>query len=377
MIQGERRDPRAERAARLLRRQLSPVGPHPVNPAREECIVEQTAGSTPEEGDLRRTRRQISDPTWVILTVLDLETGMLDVHDRELLGAARRLADARGGAVIALAFDAKRDTDFGEAGADCVIRLDVGGYHPERRAAFVITVMNVFAPKHVLFCEGPTGGSDVGRRVAARLRERPATAVKELGAMEIVRRGGGHRADLSGAVPRILVLLPGTTPPVNQTGCEAEEIAPPDFDSTARLQDGGLLQVDPNAVPLSEALLVCGAGNGVRDWAAFRAVATALGAAQGGSRVACDADKLPRYRQIGASGTSLEARCYLAFGISGAPQHLQGIARCEHVIAVNIDPHAPIMRRADLAIVSDAQAVLPAFVRLLESLRRKAQGHGG
>jgi electron transfer flavoprotein alpha subunit len=312
----------------------------------------------------------------MILTVLDLEGGTLDVHDRELLGAARILADRHGGAVIALAFDAKRDIDFGEAGADRVIRIDIGGYAPERRATSVMAIVNEFAPKHVLFCEGPTSGGDLGRRVAARLRERPATAIKELGAMQIVRCGGGHRAELSGTAPRILILLPGTAAPVNQRGYEALSIDPPHFETATRLQDRGLLQVDPDTVPLSEALLVCGAGNGVRDWAAFRSLATALGATQGGSRVACDAGNLPRYRQIGASGTTIAARCYLAFGISGAPQHLQGIARCEHVIAVNIDPHAPIVKRADLAIIADAQSVLRAFVHLLESLRHEAQSCG-
>ena len=77
---------------------------------------------------------------------------------------------------------------------------------------------------------------------------------------------------------------------------------------------------------------------------------------------------LSRDRQVGASGTSVEARCYFAFGISGAPQHLQGITRCENVIAINTDPHAPMMKRADLAIVADAQAVMPALARLLKHL---------
>jgi electron transfer flavoprotein alpha subunit len=136
-----------------------------------------------------------------------------------------------------------------------------------------------------------------------------------------------------------------------------------------------LLPIDPDAVPLSEALLVCGAGNGVTDWSAFRDVAGALGAARAGSRVICDAGLLPRDRQVGASGTSVTAHCYLAFGISGAPQHLQGIARCENVIAVNTDPHAPIMKRADLAIVADAKAVMLALAHLLGSSGEGTRRH--
>ena len=85
------------------------------------------------------------------------------------------------------------------------------------------------------------------------------------------------------------------------------------------------------------------------------------GAAEGGSRVVCDAGLLPRGRQVGASGSLVEPRCYLAFGIAGAPQHLQGIARCERVLAVNTDLHADMVKRADLAIIADAQEVMPAL----------------
>ncbi|MEA2779555.1 MAG: electron transfer flavoprotein alpha subunit, partial [Rhodospirillaceae bacterium] len=136
------------------------------------------------------------------------------------------------------------------------------------------------------------------------------------------------------------------------------------LDSTAAIGDGGLAASDPNAVPLTEADFIVSAGNGVTDWSAFHEVAAALGAAEGGSRVICDAGLLPRARQVGASGSLVQPRCYLAFGIAGAPQHLQGITRCERVLAVNTDLHAEMVKRADLAIIADAQAVMPALARL-------------
>ncbi len=121
------------------------------------------------------------------------------------------------------------------------------------------------------------------------------------------------------------------------------------------------MAVDAAALPLAEADFIVAAGNGVTDWPVFHRVVSALGATLGGSRVVCDAGHLPRHRQVGASGTLVEPRCYLAFGIAGASQHLQGIARCERVIAVNTDLHAAMIKRADLAIVADAQAVMPAL----------------
>jgi electron transfer flavoprotein alpha subunit len=137
-----------------------------------------------------------------------------------------------------------------------------------------------------------------------------------------------------------------------------------------RIEDRGIAATDPNAVPLTEADFIVSAGNGVTDWPGFHEVAAALGAAEGGSRVVCDTGLLPRERQVGASGSLVEPRCYLAFGIAGAPQHLQGILRCERVLAVNTDLHAEMVKRADLAIIADAQSVMPALARLARDRRR-------
>ena len=56
---------------------------------------------------------------------------------------------------------------------------------------------------------------------------------------------------------------------------------------------------------------------------------------------------------------------YVAFGVSGAVQHTSGLGQPDHIISINTDPHCPMMQLADLAIVSDANAVL---VELLERL---------
>ena len=76
---------------------------------------------------------------------------------------------------------------------------------------------------------------------------------------------------------------------------------------------------------MEEADLIVSAGNGVRDLESFRALAAALGAAVGASRVPVDDGRFPRSQQIGATGKTVSASLYLAFGISGAVQHLQGI----------------------------------------------------
>lgn len=119
-----------------------------------------------------------------------------------------------------------------------------------------------------------------------------------------------------------------------------------------------------DAIPLAEARLVAAAGDGVDDWPTFFALAARLGAAVGGTRVVCDAGHLPRSRQIGASGESVAADLYLALGISGSVQHLQGLRHCKRIVAVNTDVNAEMMKHADLAVVHDVQAVMPHLLRL-------------
>ncbi len=69
----------------------------------------------------------------------------------------------------------------------------------------------------------------------------------------------------------------------------------------------------------------------------------------------------------------MSANVYLAIGISGAVQHLQGIKDCRHVIAINRDSAAPIIQRADLSVIGDAQALMHALVETVDAV--DAQEH--
>jgi len=314
----------------------------------------------------------IDEPSCLVLAVPDLLGGRLGLHDRDLLGAARGLADGLGGAVAVLALVARAplSEDFGAAGADRAMRLSDEGfarYAPESKAAAVGAAVLRLAPRHLLFPETPAGG-DLGRRVAAALGERPAARVQSLSAAEALCRGAYN--DYARRPPRILVIGAEAAMPVSGARHEARDLGTVAFDAASRIADNGFMPVDPGTVPLAEADFIVAAGSGVTDWTAFHAAAAALGAAEGGSRVVCDAGRMARDRQVGASGTLVEPGCYIAFGIAGAPQHLQGIERCQRVVVVNTDLYADMVRRADLAVIADAQAVLPALVRLARERRR-------
>lgn len=115
---------------------------------------------------------------------------------------------------------------------------------------------------------------------------------------------------------------------------------------------------------LATAALVFGGGAGVGDPKALCRAAAAFDAAVGGTAALCDGVRLPRVLLVGASGTLLSARCYVGFGVHGAPHHVAGLDAVEHVISVNSDPWAPLHDRADVAIVASSGATLAALTRL-------------
>jgi electron transfer flavoprotein alpha subunit len=123
---------------------------------------------------------------------------------------------------------------------------------------------------------------------------------------------------------------------------------------------------------LATARVVVGGGRGVGSgdgFAPLEELAALLGGVVGVSRVVTSEGWRPHSMQVGQTGTKITPDLYLACGISGAIQHFAGCSGARHIIAINTDPGAPMMTRADYAVVGDLHQVLPA---LIKSLRERA-----
>jgi electron transfer flavoprotein alpha subunit len=148
----------------------------------------------------------------------------------------------------------------------------------------------------------------------------------------------------------------------------------PTLDATQiRTNPGEPFRASSQTVDLASAQLIVSVGRGIKDAAnmpLILALATALGAELAASRPICDAGWLPMERQVGSSGQTVAPKLYLAVGISGAIQHLVGIKGSQCVVAINKDPHAPILEIADYAIVGDLFEIVPALTEAINAARQ-------
>ncbi|HEY3907447.1 MAG TPA: electron transfer flavoprotein subunit alpha/FixB family protein [Streptosporangiaceae bacterium] len=125
-----------------------------------------------------------------------------------------------------------------------------------------------------------------------------------------------------------------------------------------------------SGVSLATARVVVGGGRGVGGpdgFSVLEELADLLGGALGVSRVVTSQGWRPHRQQVGQTGTKISPELYLACGISGAIQHMAGCQGAKTIVAINTDPDAPIIAKANYAVIGDLHEVLPALIAALKS----------
>lgn len=133
-----------------------------------------------------------------------------------------------------------------------------------------------------------------------------------------------------------------------------------------------ILSASGDKIDLSEAEAVVSAGRGVKDEEARNMVselASLLNASIGASRALTEAGDYDPSLQIGQTGKVVAPQLYIAIGISGAIQHVAGMANSKVIVAINKDPDAPIFDIADYGVVGDLYKVLPPFIEEIKKLK--------
>jgi electron transfer flavoprotein alpha subunit len=342
-----------------------------INPKREQQTsptglkrVVLTEVVKPEELHSPKRLRTPTKPKARVLVIAHSVKNALDDQALQTIAAAAILADAET-AVVVMVLGELND-DLSGAGADKVIvlpALDFQVFQPEVELGFVEAVIADIKPTRIFMPDNYIGDGDLGRRLIAHTQLTAATHVVEIDAKHIASKQAGGSVLAQSALPTIILLAPNVVDNELPFIAKATRINAPAIRlETTKYQDLGLQSSAAEDVALEESDFIVSAGNGVQNLATLTVLANALNASIGASRVVVDDGKLPRDKQIGATGKSVTASTYLAVGISGAVQHLQGIKDCRHVIAINKDASAPIVKRADLSIIGDAEDVMQALI---------------
>lgn len=187
------------------------------------------------------------------------------------------------------------------------------------------------------------------------------------GLVQIRPTFGGRKIahNISVTPPYIATVRPGifisTAPPDNSVPFHS--IAPPEADNAFALLS---TSAEPSGtVDLTSARIIFSGGMGLRtkeNFEKLRLLAQHCGAELGASRAAVAAGFADYCHQVGQTGSTVQPGLYVAFGISGAVQHLSGITGAKEIVAINIDPKAPIRDYADLFIRADAGKFIDAML---------------
>jgi electron transfer flavoprotein alpha subunit len=171
--------------------------------------------------------------------------------------------------------------------------------------------------------------------------------------------------------PALLTVATDAVPPVpaDDAADPAVLVHEPDLDPADLRVRAAVSAGRDGGVSLATSRVVVGGGRGVGGpdgFAPLEELASLLGGVVGVSRVVTSQGWRPHTQQVGQTGTKITPELYLACGISGAIQHMAGCASAKRIVVINTDPSAPILSRADYAVIGDLAEVIPALVAALK-----------
>ncbi len=200
-------------------------------------------------------------------------------------------------------------------------------------------------------------------------------------AVDLVLEGGGAivtRMGYNGKVavelqvaqadPCFITLRPGVAKALGRSGdgAKATEVSLDLSGLEVFREVLGYEKPETEDIDITEADVIVAAGRGIKEQENLKLIedlAKALGGVVAGSRPVIDREWLPWSRQVGSSGKTVRPKLYVACGVSGAMQHVTGMKNSQTIVAINVDPTAPIFGVAHYGVVGDLFKVIPAILK--------------
>lgn len=308
-----------------------------------------------------------------ILVVVEHLKGKIEDITFEMLGKGKEIADSTGGELVALLLGSGADGMASQLGAASkVIYVDdanLAEYNPQAYCQAVGSVVADTQPKMVLI--GNTsmgmdiaGGVSVDQNLtfvayASGISADGSTITSSLygGKMNVdsLPSGDGTIVSvISGSFPADAGRVDGS-PEVESASADLSGL-------TVKFKQ--LIEPEGGDVDITQQDILISVGRGIQsdeNLPMAEELAAKLGGAISCSRPIVDSKWLAKTRQVGKSGLKVKPKLYLALGISGAPEHIEGMKDANLIIAVNTDPKAPIFDYAHYGVVQDLFDFIPAL----------------
>jgi len=320
----------------------------------------------------------------MFLVFIETREGKIKKSSLEVLSEAQRRGGELGEDVAAALCGSNMDClnpEIFSYGASKVFLLEndqLGAYSSQGYATALHQLAQELHPKAIFFA-ATAMGKDLAPRLAARLGVGLASdctgiAVKD-GTMEFTRPIYAGKAFLSLSLkssPQLATLRPNVFPlvePRNKAGeVVKKDVAIPESRIKGLVAD--ILREKGEEMDVTEADVIVSGGRGMKgpeNFALLKELSAVIPRSTvGASRSAVDSGWIGHQSQVGQTGKTVSPNLYMAFGISGAIQHLAGMSSSKFIVAVNKDPDAPIFKVADYGIVGDLFQVIPPLKEALK-----------
>ncbi len=308
-----------------------------------------------------------------IFVVIEHLRGAVADISHVMLAAARGLAQGSGGQVVAVLLGNKAQGLAGNLAADKVLYADSPALAEFTSEAYQLTLAKLIEekpPRAVLFGH-TTIGADVAGSLSAKLSLPLVSSCRTLTSdANFVSQICGGKIMAEGELPSptaLVTMVPGGYKAEEGQSAQTpaiESFAPPALDGL-RVSLKKYIEPEAGDVDIAKESFLVSVGRGIQlkdNIEMAKELAAALGAQVSASRPVVDQGWLPTSRLVGKSGKRVKPKVYLALGISGAPEHVEGMGESDTIIAVNTDPNAPIFNVAKYGTTADLLELVPALI---------------
>ncbi len=310
----------------------------------------------------------------ILIVMENGASGFVD-SSKELITKGREIAKNLEISSIAVGFGQDAESQLKNLPVDRVIAItnpELSQYHPLAYEKTLSEIVKKEEP-YLTLVANTTMGMDLGAGVASSVSlpliaycNQVAIAGQEVVATSSVF-AGKLMAEI--VVPKsgaVLTVMPGAWSATEDSGSPQVDVLSVDIPPSMRI----LRTIEPEKsdVDITKADILISVGRGIEgpeNLTLAEELAEAIGGVVSCSRPVVDAGWLPKSRQVGKSGQTVKPKLYMAFGISGAPEHQQGMKDADLIIAVNTDENASIMDIAHFGTTVDMLELMPALTERL------------